>query len=252
MHGAHAARPTRKRTSSRKRLIVVILAPAVVLLPLTAQATIGKAAKPAKTVAATAKVTKPAAKVTKSVATLPGRWRKSWSPALDLTVIGAQANFVALRKSMASLASQKVVSTATFRTNWVDVRALTDGPNIAQQGLSVRPPQFKLQIAHGPNPTDHRGNCHIDGATGHVLAYGPRIDVADGQWHTITCIKFPDTARGTEVIVIVDGVAGTPKWSHTPIGDVIPNGAVRLGGRSSKASTDSLDGWISRLSYTVT
>ena len=251
MHGAHAAPPTPKRTSKRKRLMVVILAPAVVLLPLTAQATIGKAAKPQKAVVATAKVTKPAAKVTKSVATLPGRWRKSWSPALDLTVVGAQANFVALHKSMASLANQKVVSTATFRTNWVDVKALTDGPNIAQQGLSVSPPQFKLQIGHGPNPSDHRGNCHIAGATGHILAYGPRIDVADGQWHTITCIKFPDTARGTKVIVIVDGVAGTPKWSHTPIGDVVPVGAVRLGGRSSRASTDSLDGWVSKLNFTV-
>ena len=151
MHGAHAARPTPKRTSSRKRLMVVILAPAVVLLPLTAQATIGRPAQPQKAVVATAKVTKPAAKVTKSVATLPGRWRKSWSPGLDLTINGAQANFVALSKSMASLATQTVVSTATFRTNWVDVRALMDGPNIAQQGLSVKPPQFKLQIAHGPN-----------------------------------------------------------------------------------------------------
>ena len=52
-------------------------------------------------------------------------------------------------------------------------------------------------------------------------------------------------------IVIVDGVAGTPKWSHTPIGDVVPVGAVRLGGRSSRASTDSLDGWVSKLNFTV-
>ena len=251
MHGAHAARPTPKRTSSRKRLMVVILAPAVVLLPLTAQATIGRPAQPQKAVVATAKVTKPAAKVTKSVATLPARWRKSWSPALDLTINGAQANFVALSKSMASLATQTVVSTATFRTNWVDVRALMDGPNIAQQGLSVKPPQFKLQIAHGPNPTDHRGDCHIEGATGHTLAYGPRIDVADGNWHTITCIKYPDTATGTQVVVIVDGVYGTPRWSHTPIGDVQPLGAVRLGGRSAQAASDSLDGWISKLSFAV-
>ena len=207
------------KRASRKRLLIVLAAPLVALISMTANAATG--------------------------------WGYTWSPPLDLTVHGSTANFVSLPQSMASLAGQKVVSTATFRTNWVDVKALKDGPNIAQQGLSVRPPQFKLQIAHGPNPTDHRGDCHIAGATGHVLAYGPRIDVADANWHTITCIKYPDTATGTEVVVIVDGVAGKPKWSDTPIGDVQPVGAVRLGGRSAQASTDSLDGWISKLTYSA-
>jgi hypothetical protein len=178
-------------------------------------------------------------------------WGYTWSPPLDLTVHGSQAGFVALPQSMASLARQKATATATFRTNWVDVRALTDGPNIAQQGLSINPPEFKLQIAHGTSPTTHRGDCHIEGATGHILAYGPRIDVADGKWHTITCIKYPDTVRGTQVVVIVDGVAGPPKLSHSPIGDVKPVGPVRLGGRSALAATDSLDGWISKLSFTL-
>ena len=218
MLGTHRhARPA--PTSRRKSLLIVLAAPLVALISIPANAATG--------------------------------WGYDWNPPLDLTVNGTQAHFVALPESMASLATQKVVSTATFRTNWVDVRALTDGPNIAQQGLSVRPPQFKLQIAHGPNPTDHRGDCHIDGATGHILAYGPRIDVADGNWHTITCIKYADTATGTQVIVIVDGVAGTPRWSHTPIGDVTPTGPVRLGGRSAQASTDSLDGWISKLTFSA-
>ena len=211
------AKPTHR--AGRKRLLVVLVAPLVPLLALTANAATG--------------------------------WGHAWKPPLDLTVHGSVANYVSLPESMASLAAQKVVSTATFRTNWVDVKALTDGPNIAQQGLSVSPPQFKLQIAHGPNPTDHRGDCHIAGATGRVLAYGPRIDVADGKWHTIICIKYPDTATGTKVVVIVDGVAGKPKWSRTPIGDVQPVGAVRLGGRSARASTDSLDGWISRLTFSA-
>ena len=49
--------------------------------------------------------------------------------------------------------------------------------------------------------------------------------------------------------MIVDGVAGHAAWSRTPIGNVKPTGALRLGGRSSLASSDSLDGWISSLSY---
>jgi len=207
--------PTRR--SRRKRLLIVLAAPLVALPSLTANAATG--------------------------------WGYAWNPPLDLTVHGSTANFVSLPQSMASLAGQKATSSATFRTNWVDVKALKDGPNIAQQGLSTQPSQFKLQIAHGPNPTDHRGDCHVAGATGHILAYGPRIDVADGQWHTITCIKYADTATRTEVIVVVDGVAGAPQWSSRPIGDVKPVGAVRLGGRSAQASTDSLDGWLSALSF---
>ena len=73
--------------------------------------------------------------------------------------------------------------------------------------------------------------------------------MADGRWHTVTCIKYADTAKGTKVVVIVDGVAGAAKWSKTPIGDVLPTGLVRLGGRSAKASTDSLDGWISKVTF---
>ena len=223
------------------RLALIVLAPLLVLVPASAWATThtGAAAKHAALRA-------PAA------AGAGANWSYTWNPPLDLRVHGSTAGFMSLPNNMASLATQKVVSTATFRTNWIDTRALSDGPNIAQQGLSVKPPQFKLQIAHGPNPTDHRGDCHIDGATGQTLAYGPRIDVADGKWHTITCIKYPDTAQGTQVVVIVDGVAGTPHWSHTPIGNINPAGAVRLGGRSAKAATDSLDGWLSFLSFQAT
>jgi hypothetical protein len=180
----------------------------------------------------------------------PG-WSMSWSPPLALLVHGTTAGYVALPFSMATGGAQKATATATFKTNWIDVKALTDGPNIMQQGLSIEPAQLKLQIMHGPLPADHRGNCHIQGTGGHVLAFGPRIDVADGQWHTITCIKYPDTAQGTEVVVIVDGVPGTPKWSRTPIGTIAPAGSVRLGGRSSKASTDSLDGWISSVGFAL-
>ena len=110
---------TTTRRAGRKRLLIVLVAPLVALVGMTANAATG--------------------------------WGYAWSPPLDLTVHDGTANYVSLPQSMASLAGQKVVSTARFRTNWVDVRALKDGPNIAQQGLSVKPPQFKLQIAHGPN-----------------------------------------------------------------------------------------------------
>jgi hypothetical protein len=192
---------------------------------------------------------KPAATAAPAAPPIRIAWARTWSPALSLLVSNSRAGFLALPLSMATSGSQKATATATFRTNWVDSRALLDGPNIAQQGLSTQPAQFKLQIMHGSTPASHRGNCHIQGTTGHILAYGPNIDVADGWWHTITCIKYADTARGTMVVVIVDGVAGHAKWSHTPIGNIRPAGLVRLGGRSARAATDSLDGWIKRVSF---
>ncbi|MFI5099192.1 MAG: hypothetical protein ACHQE5_01550 [Actinomycetes bacterium] len=252
----------RARRSHRGRLVVVALAPLLVLVPLSAwavgSATIASPGHHVKKTSATSAHVKKAAGTGQHVKKAAGTaaagrtWSRSFAPPLALLVHGKTAGFVSLPLSMSALGSQKATATATFRTNWVDVKALKDGPNVAQQGLSIHPPQFKLQIAHGPRPSDHRGNCHIEGATGHVLAVGPNIDVADGKWHTITCVKYPDTAKGTEVVVIVDGVAGKPKWSRTPIGDIRPVGGVRLGGRSSVASTDSLDGWIQRLSFRLT
>jgi len=254
-HAAHRTVPTRSRPR-RTQLLIVVAAPLSVLLALTANAATRTPAHPttaathAHASASKAKGVQPRV----AAATAAYSWRKGWSPALALLSNytkgqRSQAGFLALPLSMAVAGSQEAIGTATFRTRWVDVKALHDGPNIAQQGLSIQPNQFKLQIAHGSTPASHRGDCHVAGHTGHILAYGPSIDVADGNWHTITCIKYPDSARGTKVVVIVDGVAGRAYWSRTPIGNVTPLGEVRLGGRSTLASTDSLDGWISKLAF---
>jgi hypothetical protein len=254
----HRRRSVPRSTGTRRhRLLLIVLAPALVLLPMSAWANshtshlshvahLNQAAKQSQA----ARQGQPGTQT--DAATKGARWSRSWSSPLALLVHGRRADFVSLPVTMFALGSQQAVASATFRTNWVDSLALRDGPNVAQQGLSIQPQQFKLQIMHGATAASHRGNCHVAGATGHVLAFGPSIDVADGRWHTITCIKYPDGVNGTKVLVIVDGVAGKPRWSGSPIGDVRPTGAVRLGGRSSLASTDSLDGWISRLSFCAT
>lgn len=186
----------------------------------------------------------------------PVTWSKSWSPPLALLsdyVAGqpSTAGYLELPTSLHTLAAQTATASATFKTRWVDYKALTDGPNIMQQGLSVEPMQFKLQIMHGSTPASHRGNCRIRGTTGSIIAFGPSIDVADGNWHTITCTKYADTSAGTSVLATVDGIAGKPKVSHQPLGEILPTGQVRLGGRSTTAGSDSLDGWISYVGFTL-
>jgi hypothetical protein len=246
----HARRPDH---AGRARLLVVFLAPLLVLLPLTAEATSTTAAAGHST-AKPAKPAKPANKASHAAAAPQvSGWSQSWSPPLALLsnyrkCCKSQAGFKALPETFDFLGSQQVTATVTFKTRWVDVKALVDGPNIAQQGRYASAAQFKLQIFHGARASQHRGQCRIKGTTGAILAFGPKIDVADGNWHTITCIKSADGAHSTRVVVIVDGVPGKTLFSSTPLGNVIPAGTVDLGGRSSLASSDSLDGWISSLS----
>jgi hypothetical protein len=257
MRSSHAGPRAGRRPSARLRLLVVVLAPVAALAPLAAHAAgTDHTTVTAGTVthASTAHGAVSGAAKASSTTIRRLMWSRSFNPALALLsnytkARTTQAGFLALPYSYHTLGSQEAVATATFRTRWVDVKALLDGPNISQQGLSIEPSQFKLQIMHGATAASHRGNCHIQGTTGHVLAFGPNIDVADGKWHTITCTKYPDSRHGTEVVVVVDGLAGKPYWSSTPIGNIEPTGLVRLGGRSTLASSDSLDGWIQSLEF---
>jgi hypothetical protein len=262
-HARHAKRvnrssASRSARSSRLRLLVVVLAPVAVLAPLVAQAAAPTHNNiPASTTGHTSAVVHHAVPAKAKAAAVTSKhlaWSRSWSPSLALLSDYSKsqpssAGFKALPLSYHTRSWQLGEATATFKTRWVDVKALVDGPNISQQGLSIQPEQYKLQIMHGATPASHRANCHISGTTGHVLAFGPSIDVADGRWHTVSCIKYPDTAKGTKVVVIVDGIAGKAAWSRTPIGDVLPTGEIRLGGRSAKASSDSLDGWIRSVGF---
>ena len=85
-----------------------------------------------------------------------------------------------------------------------------------------------------------------------TAAKGPKIDVADGNWHTITCIKYADGAGSTGVQVIVDGVAGNLYVSSQVIGDIVfTNDAVDLGGQGPKANKDSIDGQYTSVSYSL-
>jgi hypothetical protein len=139
-----------------------------------------------------------------------------------------------------------------MRTNWQDTKAVGATPNIIQQGRVLHPIEIKISIHSGPLPKDHHAQCRIEGSTGVIVnAQGPKsIDVADGGWHTIVCEKFADTSSGTDVRVIVDGLAG-PLFHVARIGNVVSNDPVDLGGQGPKANKDSIDGQYQSVTYTV-
>ncbi|MFZ0324242.1 MAG: hypothetical protein WAN48_08950 [Actinomycetes bacterium] len=165
------------------------------------------------------------------------------STAWDLRVSGSVAKIVTLPVgTIGAKSTQTGTLTISVKTDWVDSRATVDSPNIIQAGLSSDASQWKLQIAHkSSNP--HQAQCRVKGLAGGVIrADGPDIDVANGQWHTIVCVKSPDSGSSTKVQVFVDGVAGKA-YTVSRIGDVLPTRQPTAGGRSTVSDSDSLDGW---------
>jgi hypothetical protein len=231
-------RHARPATSRRGRLLVVLAAPLAVLVSLSASA--------ATTAAPQVR------------AALTVRYSHTWSPPYDepsnyQACCPSKAVFTTLPFSMNVLGSQEAVLTVRVKTNWVDVKAIDHTPNIIQQGRYVQATETKISIHSGPNPLDHHAQCRIAGASGGIInAQGPKsIDVADGNWHTIVCIKYADSATSSSVQVVVDGVAGSLFHSGRRIGDMVNTGSVDLGGQGPLANKDSIDGQYTLVSYSV-
>lgn len=186
------------------------------------------------------------------------RYGEVWSPPLDLPsnyqpCCPSAAAFATLPFTMDVGAAREAILTVRMRTNWADSKALDHTPNIIQQGRFVASVELKISIHSGPLPGDHHAQCRIAGLGGGVIdAQGPKsIDIADGRWHTITCIKYRDGVAGSSAQVLVDAVAGPLYTSGTPVGNVIGTGGVDLGGQGTVANKDSIDGEYASVSYTV-
>ena len=185
------------------------------------------------------------------------RYSHIWSPPLNLPsnyrpCCPSTAGFTTLPFTMNVTASQGFNLAVRMRTNWVDTKAVGGTPNIIQQGRVAQPIEIKISIHSGQLAKDHHAQCRIEGATGVIVnAQGPKsIDVADGNWHTIACVKFADTASGTNVRVYVDGVGGLLVHSAR-IGNIISSAPVDLGGQGPKANKDSIDGRYENVTFTV-
>jgi len=186
------------------------------------------------------------------------RYSHTWSPPLNLAssyrpCCSSKAGFTTLPFTMTVSGSQGFNLGVRMRTNWVDTKAVGDTPNIIQQGRFTKPTEIKISIHSGVNPGAHHAQCRITANGVTVNVAGPKnIDVADGRWHYIVCIKFPDTASGTNLRVTVDGVLGPIVHSSERLGSIVfTNDAVDLGGQGPIANKDSIDGSYEYVVFTT-
>ena len=186
------------------------------------------------------------------------RYSHTWSPPLNLPsnyqpCCPSTAGFTTLPFTMSVSGAQAFNLGVRIQTNWIDTKAVGGTPNIIQQGRSTKPTLIKISIHSGVKPGAHHAQCLIKANGVSVNAAGPKsIDVADGKVHYIVCVKFPDTATGTDVRVYVDGVAGAIFHTSTQIGNIVfTNDAVDLGGQGPTANKDSIDGRYQYVVFTV-
>ncbi|WP_433372721.1 LamG-like jellyroll fold domain-containing protein [Actinoplanes sp. CA-142083] len=119
---------------------------------------------------------------------------------------------------------------------------LSDGANVLQKGYSVGGvSQFKLQV-------DHRlghPSCVITGRTGRIYRAEPWIDVADGRWHDLTCVR-----ANNRLTTIVDGVPRA--WVRVPPRVSIANAEpLRVGGKGPAQGNDQYAGEIDNVFLTI-
>jgi hypothetical protein len=119
---------------------------------------------------------------------------------------------------------------------------LADGANVVQKGYSVGgTSQFKLQV-------DHRmghPSCVIAGNHRRIYRAEPVVDVADGRWHNLACVR-----TSTSLTLIVDGVAraSTPVPPTLSIANAEP---LRVGGKGPNKGNDQYAGEIDNVFLSI-
>jgi hypothetical protein len=119
---------------------------------------------------------------------------------------------------------------------------LSDGANVVQKGYSVGGvSQFKLQVDHRQG----HPSCVITGNRSRIFRAEPRLDVADGTWHDLTCIR-----SATRLTAMVDGLERA--WVTLPTGLSIANAEpLRVGGKGPGDGNDQFAGRIDNVFLTI-
>jgi hypothetical protein len=119
---------------------------------------------------------------------------------------------------------------------------LSDGANVFQKGYSVGGvSQFKLQVDHEQG----HPSCVIAGQRAVIYRAEPDLDVADGKWHDLACIRL-----GNRLSIVVDGmerasVRVPPKLS------IANSEPLRVGGKGANKGNDQFAGMIDNVFMTI-
>jgi hypothetical protein len=119
---------------------------------------------------------------------------------------------------------------------------LADGANVVQKGYSVGGvSQFKLQVDHRQG----HPSCVIASNRGRIYRAEPVLDVADGKWHNLACVR-----SATRLKIVVDGVERA--WVALPPGLSIANAEpLRVGGKGPSKGNDQFAGEIDNVFLTI-
>jgi hypothetical protein len=119
---------------------------------------------------------------------------------------------------------------------------LADGANVFQKGYSVGGvSQFKLQVDHLLG----HPSCVITGSKAHIYRAEPWVDVADGTWHDLACVRTANRLSMT-----VDGVERASV--KLPAGLSIANAEpLRVGGKGPAKGNDQFAGEIDNVFLTI-
>jgi hypothetical protein len=118
---------------------------------------------------------------------------------------------------------------------------LADGANVMQKGYSTGGvTQFKLQVDH----LEGRPSCVI-ASKQKIYKVQPKIDIADGTWHALTCKR-----DGSQLTMTIDGVdSGSVVVPPTlSIANAEP---LRIGGKGANARNDQFAGQIDDVHLTI-
>jgi hypothetical protein len=119
---------------------------------------------------------------------------------------------------------------------------LSDGANVFQKGYSVGGvSQFKLQVDHEQG----HPSCVIAGQRAVIYRAEPDLDVADGIWHDLACVR-----TGNRLSIFVDGAERA--WIQVPPKLSIANSEpLRVGGKGANKGNDQFAGLIDNVFMTI-
>jgi hypothetical protein len=118
-----------------------------------------------------------------------------------------------------------------------------DSYDVVRKGLSTTSGgDYKMEIKGTSDPTVGRLHCLFKGSGGRVNRVAP-VDVVDGRWHTLECVKTSDS-----VVARVDGRSYTKAGSA---GSISSSTNVLVGAKKVKPFDDVFDGSMDSVSIDI-